>query len=93
MSVPLIVALENVVFFTNPITGIWLLKDFNLIKIQDIFLFAVFLVTYARFYLGDLRYLDLKYLQHQNDLHYLTRMNSFSRFLVVNKFFYNKRIE
>lgn len=81
MSVPLIVALENVAFNTDSITGVWKLKDFGMFRIQDIVLFFVFLFTYARFFLGDIRYLDIKYLHHQNSHSYLRRLNSLSRFI------------
>jgi hypothetical protein len=81
MSVPLICALQILAMHTNEVTGIWDFKGWINFDFQTVILFIIFLFFYTRFFLGDLRLLDLKYLEHQHEASYLKRYSSFSRFI------------
>lgn len=81
MSAPLIVAMQNIFLNTNGRTGIWDFSGASGINITSIAIFVIFLVTYTRFFLGDLRYLDLKYLESQQKDEYLRRYSPATRFI------------
>lgn len=81
MSAPLILAMEILVTQQNAITGVLQFKDFSLVNWTDVVMFFVFLSLYIRFFLGDLRYLDMKYLEKQNADTFMKRYHPFSRML------------
>lgn len=81
MSVPLITALQDLSLKTDLKTGVWNFKGWINFDLQSIVIFIIFLFFYTRFFLGDLRLLDLKYLEHQHEASYQKRYSSFSRFI------------
>lgn len=80
MAAPLIRALE-IVFLKGNEVDVWVLKDMDHIFLVEIILLFIYLAVYIRFLLGDFRYLDLKYLQHQNESEYIQRYSPLSRFI------------
>jgi hypothetical protein len=81
MSAPLILAMQILLIRQNTITGYLRFKNISDFTIYDFVLFVVYLLFYTRFFLGDLRYLDLKYLEGQSSDAYLDRYSPFSRFI------------
>ena len=81
MSAPLIMAMEILLVQQNPVNGFLQLKNISDFSLKDIFLFVIYLLLYTRFFLGDLRYFDLKYLEGQSSDAYLDRYSPFSRFV------------
>ena len=65
MSFPLIISLDKFFLLVNSGTGIENLKDFQQIQLSDALLFIVFIMLFFRFFLGDLRFLDSKYIELQ----------------------------
>lgn len=81
MSAPLILALENLTLRTNNVTGVWEFKGLSEIQPQHIWIFFIFFMIYTRFFLGDMRYLDEKYLERQTEDAYGERYSPLSRFI------------
>lgn len=81
MSVPLIIALENLLLSENKSTGVLQIKSFGLIQLSDLLLFIVFILMFARFFLGDLRLIDKKYLELQYEVFQPRRYKPISRFV------------
>lgn len=81
MSAPLLLAMEILLVTQNQQTGFLQFKNIADFTARDGILFVLYLIFYTRFFLGDLRYLDLKYLEHQNEDSYLERYSSSSRLI------------
>lgn len=81
MSAPLILAMQILVVKQDVTSGFIQFKNISNIAPVDTVLFITYLLFYTRFFLGDLRYLDLKYLQSQSQDAYLERYSPFSRFI------------
>ena len=81
MSAPLILAMEILLVQQSTTTGLLRFKNISNFTVYDIVLFIIYLLLYTRFFLGDLRYLDLKYLEGQSSDAYLDRYSPFSRFI------------
>lgn len=81
MSAPLILAMEILVTQQNAITGVLQFKDFSLINWTDAVMLFIFLSLYIRFFLGDLRFLDMKYLEKQSSDTFMKHYHPFSRMM------------
>lgn len=81
MSAPLIVALQNMIMHTNAETGIWDFRPWQEQNMTTSLLFLIFLVFFIRFFIGDLRYLDLKYLEFDQAASHIKDYSSISRFI------------
>lgn len=93
MSAPLIVALQNMIMHTDAKTGIWDIRPWQELSIETNLLFVVFLLFFIRFFLGDLRYLDLKYLEFKRGASHVEDYSPASRFidfisLVIHSIFF-----
>ncbi len=58
-------AVENFIYCIDPVTGNEILRDWQYLNLQDVFLFIIFITTAVRFYHGESRYLDRTYLESQ----------------------------
>lgn len=81
MSAPLILAMEILVTQQNTTTGIIHFKTLGLFGWTDAVMLFIFLSLYIRFFLGDLRYLDMKYLEKQSSDTFMKRYHPFSRMM------------
>ena len=94
MSATFIMALDNLLLSQNSITGIAQIKDFRQIQLSDFLLFIVFLMLFVRFFLGDLRYLDSRYIELEIEDYNpkrhtpIHRIIDFTSLLIHGVFFY-----
>ena len=93
MSAPLILALQILLLKENVNTGLLELKDFRDIRIDHMLLFITFLGIFNRFFLGEVRYLDSRYIEALHDHYDPSKYRQLSRvidfyFLVIHAIFF-----